>query len=116
MKNSTQTEERQFEFGSDQEVGFGATNSADHSDEDIAQRLDKITSDTISSVRPYLNRMVRDVERLLEGDYIRTLSSSVLEDMMEGLEGEIRKFVQEVRALKKWSRPHPPESSSKHLR
>jgi len=116
MKNSTQTEERQFEFGSDQEIGFGGVNTAGQADEDIAQRLDKITSDTINSVRPYLNRMVRDVERLIEGDFIRTPSSSVLEDMIEGLQEEIRKFVQEVRALKKWSRPHPPESSSKHLR
>lgn len=116
MKDPTQREERQFEFGSDQEAGFGAVSLSAHVNEDLVQRLDKIISDTMKSVRPYLNRMVRDVEHLLEGDFIRTPSSSVLEDMIEGLEAEIRKFVQEVKALKKWSQPHPPESSTKHLR
>ncbi len=86
------------------------------SDDELMRRIDKVISDTIGNVRPYLNRMVKDVERLLEGSFIRTPSSNVLDDMIEGLEKDIRKFVDEVRALKRWSQPHPPDSSSNHLR
>lgn len=89
---------------------------AQRADEDLMRRLDKTISDTITNIRPHLNRMVKDVERLLEGSFIRTPSSNVLDDMIEGLEKDIRKFVDEVRALKRWSQPHPPDSSSNNLR
>lgn len=84
--------------------------------EELMRRIDKVISDTVTNVRPHLNRMVKDVERLLEGSFIRTPSSNVLDDMVEGLEKDIRKFVDEVRALKRWSQPHPPRSSSNNLR
>jgi hypothetical protein len=80
------------------------------------RRVDKIINDTTCSVRPYLNRMVKDVERLLQGSFIRTPSPNLIDDMVEGLEKDIRKFVNEVRALKRWSQPDPPSSSSNHLR
>jgi len=85
-------------------------------DDELMRRVDKIINDTTRSVRPYLNRMVKDVERLLEGSFIRTPSSTLLDDMVQGLEKDIRKFVNEVRALKRWSEPGPSDSSSHHLR
>jgi hypothetical protein len=81
-------------------------------DEELMQRIDKVISDTTNNVRPYLNRMVKDVERLLEGSFIRTPDSNVLDDMVGGLEKNIRKFVKEVIALKQWNKPSPPHSSS----
>ena len=85
-------------------------------DAELMRRIDKVIDDTIKNVRPYLNRMVKDVERQLEGSFIRTPGSTVLNDMIEGLEKNMRIFVDEVRALKRWSQPHPPHSSSKDLR
>ncbi len=99
------------------ELGCGVQqDSAKAMDDELMRRVDKIISDTTRSVRPYLNRMVKDVERLLEGRFIRTPSSNLLDDMVEGLEKDIRKFVNEVRALKRWSQPDPPDSSSNQLR
>ena len=110
------TDERQFELGCDEHDGFGSATASQSPDADLARSLDKITNDTINNVRPYLNRMVKDVERLLEGSFVRTPWSNVLDDLIEGLERDIRKFVQEARALKRWSQSHPPESTPKDLR
>jgi hypothetical protein len=84
-------------------------------DDELMRRIDKIITDTTRNVRPYLNRMVKDVERLLQGSFIRTPSSNLLDDMIQGLEKDIRKFVTEVTALKRWSQPDPPDSPSHHL-
>lgn len=107
---------RQLELECDSPDEPGRPDTTRPTDDELMRRIDKVISDTIGNVRPYLNRMVKDVERLLEGSFIRTPSSNVLDDMIEGLEKDIRKFVNEVRALKRWSRPHPPDSSSNHLR
>ncbi|RJP26016.1 MAG: hypothetical protein C4520_01390 [Candidatus Abyssobacteria bacterium SURF_5] len=108
MKNS---DVRQLELGGGLQQEYTRAN-----DDELMRRVDKIINDTTRNVRPYLNRMVKDVERLLEGSFIRTPSSTLLDDMVQGLEKDIRKFVQEVRALKRWSQPNPPDSSSNHLR
>jgi len=104
------------------ELGCDANRAADSfvpmqdSDDELMRRIDKVIDDTIKNVRPYLNRMVKDVERQLEGSFMRTPGSTVLNDMIEGLEKDMRKFVDEVRALKRWSQPRPPRFSSKNLR
>ncbi len=107
---------RQLELKGDTEDTWGEINAAQRSDDELMRRIDKIISDTVGNIRPYLNRMVKDLEILLEGSFIRTPSSNVLDDTLEGLEKDIRKFVNEVRALKRWSQPHPPHSSSNNLR
>ncbi|GAB4344613.1 MAG: hypothetical protein Kow0099_24180 [Candidatus Abyssubacteria bacterium] len=112
MKPSTT---RQLELECASEDAVAPADSERAAEDELMRRVDKIIGDTITNVRPYLNRMVKDVERLLEGSFIRTPSSNVLDDMILGLEKDIRKFVNEVRALKKWSRPHPPHSSSNDL-
>ena len=101
---------RQLELGCNLEQ-----DSKQPTDDELMRRIDKVISDTTRSVRPYLNRMVKDIERLLEGSFIRTPSSNLLDDMIQDLEKDIRKFVIEVRALKQWSQPDPPNSSSHHL-
>lgn len=105
---------RQLELKCGDEEGLGVM--APPTDEELMRRIDKVINDTVHNVRPYLNRMVKDVERLLEGSFVRTPSSNVLDDMIEGLEKDIRKFVSEVKALKRWSQPHSPQSSSNDLR
>jgi hypothetical protein len=107
---------RQLELECGSPDRLGRPDATRPTDDELMRRIDKVISDTIGNVRPYLNRMVKDVERLLEGSFIRTPSSNVLDDTIEGLEKDIRKFVDEVRALKRWSQPHPPDSSSNHLR
>jgi hypothetical protein len=107
MKNP---DTRQLELGCGEAPDANRTN-----DDELMRRVDKIIDDTTRNVRPYLNRMVKDVERLLEGSFIRTPSSTLLDDMVQGLEKDIRKFVTEVRALKRWSQPGS-DSSSNHLR
>ena len=107
-----QPDTRQLELGCGAENAFDSTDKAEDLDAELLRRVDKIISDTTKNVRPYLNRMVKDVERLLEGSFIRTPGASLLDDMVEGLEKDIRKFVDEIRALKRWSQPHPPDSSS----
>ncbi len=104
---------RQLELKCGEEDGL---RMAPPTDEELMRRIDKVIGDTVHNVRPYLNRMVKDVERLLEGSFVRTPSSNVLDDMIDGLEKDIRKFVSEVRALKRWSQPHSPHSSSNNLR
>lgn len=108
MKNS---DARQLEL----ECGL-AEDSHRPTDDELMRRIDKIITDTTRNVRPYLNRMVKDVERMLQGSFVRTPSSNLLDDMIQGLEKDIRKFVTEVRALKRWSQPDPPDSSSHHFR
>lgn len=81
-------------------------------DAEVMHQIDRVISDTTTNIRPTLNRMLRDVERLLEGSFIRTPGSNILDDMIEGLEKDIRKFVDEVKALKRWNRSSPPRSSS----
>lgn len=99
------------------ELGCGPQDDSNRStDDELMHRIDKIIGDTTRNVRPYLNRMVKDVERLLEGSFIRTPSSTLLDDMIQGLEKDIRKFVNEVKALKRWSQPDSSDSSSDHLR
>ncbi len=105
------TRQLELKCGDEESLGVMA-----RTDEELMRRIDKVINDTVHNVRPYLNRMVKDVERLLEGSFVRTPSSNVLDDMIEGLEKDIRKFVSEVRALKRWSQPHPPHSSSNDLR
>jgi hypothetical protein len=107
---------RQMELTCGDHDGGEPSATTQSADDELMRRIDKVIDDTVCNVRPYLNRMVKDVERLLEGSFIRTPSSNVLDDMIEGLEKDIRKFVNEVRALKRWSRPHPPRSSTDHLR
>jgi hypothetical protein len=102
---------RQLEFACDLDE-LSRKIAACGSDDELLRRIDKIIKDTTGNVRPYLNRMVKDVERLLEGSFIRTPSSNVLDDLIEGLEKDMRKFVDEVRALQKWTQSHPPHSSS----
>lgn len=111
-----QPDVRQLELGCEELNHADETASHPARDEELMRRIDKIINDTIGNVRPYLNRMVKDVERLLEGSFVRTPRSNVLDDMIEGLEEDIRKFVSEVRALKRWSQPRPPRSSSHDLR
>lgn len=86
------------------------------SDDELMRRIDKVIDDTIKNVRPILNRMVKDIERQLEGSFIRTPGTTVLDDMIEELEKSMRKFVNEAKALKRWSQPRPPHSPSKNLR
>ena len=107
MKNE---DTRQLELGCDTEQDTHRTN-----DDELMRRVDKVIDDTTRNVRPYLNRMVKDVERLLEGSFIRTPSSTLLDDMIQGLEKDIRKFVTEAKALKRWSQPGS-DSSSHRLR
>ncbi|RJP70944.1 MAG: hypothetical protein C4532_08405 [Candidatus Abyssobacteria bacterium SURF_17] len=107
---------RQMELACADHDSGEASATTQSADDDLMRRIDKVIGDTVCNVRPYLNRMVKDVERLLEGSFIRTPSSNVLDDMIEGLEKDIRKFVNEVRALKRWSQPHPPRSSTNHFR
>jgi hypothetical protein len=116
MKAMKEPDTRQLELGCSTDEEFTVLTRPRPSDEELLRRVDKIIGDTIGNVRPYLNRMVKDVERLLDGSFIRTPSSNVLDDMIEGLEKDIRKFISEVRALKRWSQPHPPHSSSRNLR
>ena len=108
-----EADKRQLELGCDAEDGAKAAAFAENPDAELMRRIDRIIEDTTTNIRPHLNRMVKDVERLLEGSFIRTPDSNLLDDMVEGLEKDIRKFVKEVRALKRWSQPHPPHSSSK---
>lgn len=104
-----ESDTRQLELGCGVEEGSLPIHP---SDEELMRRIDKLIDETISNVRPYLNRMVKEAESLLEGSFIRTPQSNVLDDLIEGLEEDIRKFVNEVRALKRWSQPNPPHSSS----
>jgi hypothetical protein len=106
----------QLELGCEADRLADAMASMRDPDAELMRRIDKVIDDTIKNVRPYLNRMVKDVERQLEGSFIRTPGSTVLNDMIEGLEKNMRIFVDEVRALKRWSHPHPPHSSSRDLR
>ena len=94
---------RQLELGCDEEQDVDTPSFVRDPEAELMRRIDKVISETTKSVRPYLNRMVKDVERLLEGSFIRTPGSNVLEDMAEGLEKDMRKFVDEVKALKRWS-------------
>ncbi|UCD57669.1 MAG: hypothetical protein JSV16_00755 [Candidatus Hydrogenedentota bacterium] len=107
---------RQLELECGAQETLRGTSPAQPTDDELMRRIDKVITDTIGSIRPYLNRMVKDVDTLLEGSYIRTPSSTVLDDMIEGLEKDIRKFVDEVKALKRWSQPRPPNTSSDNLR
>ena len=107
---------RQLELGCEANGVPGSMTPMQDSDDELMRRIDKVIDDTIRNVRPYLNRMVKDVERQLEGSFMRTPGSTVLNDMIEGLEKDIRKFVDEVRALKRWNQPRPPRFSSKNLR
>ena len=109
-------DQNQLELCCEAENSSDMMASGRDSEEELLRRIDKIIEDTTKNLRPYLNRMVRDVERLLEGGFIRTPKSTVLNDMIDGLEQDMRKFVDEVRALKRWSQPHPPHSSSNNLR
>ena len=104
---------KQLELECDDERSADTSGTSRSSDEELMRRIDKIISDTTTNVRPYLNRMVKDVERLLEGSFIRTPDSNLLDDMVGGLEKNIRKFVKEVKALKQWNKPSPPHSSPK---
>jgi hypothetical protein len=106
----------QLELGCEANDATDSFAPAQGPDDELMRRIDKVIDDTIRNVRPYLNRMVKDVERQLEGSFVRTPGSTVLNDMIEGLEKDMRKFVDEVRALKRWSQPHPPRFSSKNLR
>ena len=94
---------RQLELGCDEESDVSGEGLVHDPEAELMRRIDKVISDTTKSMRPYLNRMVKDVERLLEGSFIRTPGSNVLDDMAEGLEKDMRKFVDEVKALKRWS-------------
>ncbi len=94
---------RQLELGCDEEHDVDDPGFARGPEAELMRRIDKVISDTTKNVRPYLNRMVKDVERLLEGSFIRNPGSNVLDDMAEGLEKDMRKFVDEVKALKRWS-------------
>jgi hypothetical protein len=108
---------RQLELGCDEEHALDVISVPRRSDQELMRRIDKVISETTRSVRPALNRMVKDVERLLEGSFIRTPDgSNVLDDMVEGLEIDIRKFVDEVKALKRWSQSNPSRSPSNKLR
>lgn len=104
---------KQLELECDGERPADISETSRSSEEELMRRIDKVISDTTTNVRPYLNRMVKDVERLLEGSFIRTPDSNVLDDMVGGLEKNIRKFVKEVKALKQWNKPSPPHSSPK---
>jgi hypothetical protein len=106
----------QLELGCEAGSGKDVMAPVRPSDDELMHRIDKVIDDTIKNVRPYLNRMVKDVERQLEGSFIRTPGSTVLNDMLGGLEENMRKFVDEARALKRWSHPHPPPASSKDFR
>jgi hypothetical protein len=103
---------RQLELTCGAEDGAAPTAGGKNPDSELMRRIDKVIGDTTTSIRPHLNRMVKDVERLMEESFIRTPGSSVLDDMIGGLEKDMRKFVDEVRALKRWNHPHPPDSSS----
>jgi hypothetical protein len=99
------TKQLELECGEERDVdGAGFVHD---SEAELMRRIEKVISETTKSIRPYLNRMVKDVERLLEGSFIRTPGSNVLNDMSEGLEKDIRKFVDEVKALKRWSGSPP---------
>ena len=106
----------QLEFGADADNVTDSAPSAENPDDALMRRIDKVIDDTITNVRPYLNRMVKDVERQLEGSFIRTPGTTVLDDMIEELRTSMRKFVNEAKALKRWSQPRPPHSPSKNLR
>jgi hypothetical protein len=101
------TATRQLELECAEEHDVDGKRSVYDPDAELIRRIDKVISDTTKSIRPYLNRMVKDVERLLEGSFIRTPASNALDDMSEGLEKDIRKFVDEVKALKRWSGSPP---------
>lgn len=107
---------RQLELGCSADDGADPAAGARGSDAELTRRVDKIIADTTKSIRPSLNRMVKDVEMLLEGSFVRTPGTSLLDDMVEGLEKDIRKFVDEVRALERWSRSHSPDSPPNNLR
>ncbi len=98
---------RQLELECDAERDVDGAGFVHDPEAELTRRIDKVISDTTKSIRPYLNRMVKDVERLLEGSFIRTPGSNLLDDMVEGLEKDIRKFVDEVKALKRWSGSSP---------
>ena len=102
----------QLELECEGERVSGALKEAQSSDDELMDSIDRVISDTTKTLRPYLNRMVRDVERLLEGSFIRSPGSNLLDDLIEGMEKDIRKFVDEVKALKRWNQSHPPHSSS----
>lgn len=104
------TRQMELECGGDRaDGGFDVARSPD---DEVMHQIDRVIADTARSIRPSLNRMVRDVERLLEGSFIRTPGSNILDDIIEGLEKDIRKFVDEVKALNRWNRSSPPHSSS----
>ena len=103
----------QLELECDGERPVDTSGTSRSPDEELMLRIDRVISDTTKNVRPYLNLMVKDVERLLEGSFIRTPDSNLLDDMVGGLEKNIRKFVKEVIALKQWNEPSPPHSSPK---
>ncbi len=107
---------RQLEFDDDIDPMPDSATSKQSSDDELMRRIDKVIDDTIKNVRPYLNRMVKDVERQLEGSFIRTPGTIVLDDMIEELRNSMQRFVSEAKALKRWSQPHPPHSSSKNIR
>lgn len=104
------THQLELECGGDR--ADGGLDSARGPDAEVMHRIDRVIADTTSNIRPTLNRMLREVERLLEGSFIRTPGSNILDDMIEGLEKDIRKLVDEVKALKRWNRSSPPHSSS----
>ena len=103
---------RQLELECDGDRADGGLDVARSPDAEVMHQINRVIADTTKSIRPTLNRMVKDVERLLEGSFIRTPGSNILDDMTEGLEKDIRKFVDEVKALKRWNRSSPPHSSS----
>jgi len=102
----------QLELECEGERVSSALKEAQSSEDELMDSIDRVISDTTKTLRPYLNRMVRDVERLLEGSFIKSPGSNLLDDLIEGMEKDIRKFVDEVKALKRWNQPHPPHSSS----
>ncbi len=102
-------ESQQLELGCDDCQAPDVEDHARNSDEEIMRRIDRVISDTTRNVRPYLNLMIKDVERLLEGSFVRIPGSNVLDDMIEGLEKDIRKLVDEVKALKRWNQSANPD-------
>jgi hypothetical protein len=110
MKNS---DIKQLELECDGEQPSDVSGSDRNRNAELMRRIDKVISDTTTNVRPYLNQMVKDMERLLEDNFIRTPGSNLLDDIIAGLEKDMRKFVKEVMALKQWNRPSPPRSSMK---
>lgn len=75
----------------------------------MRERIDRTIQDTLSGLRPNLNRLVRDVQTHLEGRGVRCPEQRVVDEALEVLESHLQRYVSDALAFKTWSSLHAPK-------